>query len=66
VNVPSDKFVMSLLFAFPYYGKAVHLESLRKPVCDYIEANYIMERAPTPQDFEYGLWVPNGDDHAAP
>jgi hypothetical protein len=57
VDVPSDQRVMSLLFAFPYYGKAVHLEALRQPICDYIQANYNMERTPTPQDFEYGLWV---------
>ena len=66
VNVPADRFVMSLLFAFPYYGKAVHLEAPRQPICDYVHANYDMERAPTPQDFEYGLWVPNGEGDAAP
>jgi hypothetical protein len=57
VNIAADRFVMSLLFAFPYYGRVVHTEGLRQPVCDYILSRYTMKYGPTLENFEYGLWV---------
>jgi hypothetical protein len=57
INLPAERLEISVLFAFPYFGKAVHTESPRQPVCDYIRARYRLEQAPTPQSFGYGLWV---------
>ena len=48
---------LSLLFAFPYFGKAVHTYSVRKPLCDFIVENYEIAQPPTAQTFNWGLWV---------
>ena len=45
------------LFAFPYFGKAVHLESIRRPFCDYVLAQYELKYPPEKDNFHYGLWV---------
>lgn len=57
IDVPTERLEISLLFAFPYFGKAVHPESVRQPICDYILANYRLEQWPTSQNFWYGLWI---------
>jgi hypothetical protein len=49
--------VIGFWFAIPYFGRAVHPDNLRKPICDYILGNYRMEQQPAPQDFGYGLWI---------
>ena len=57
VNISAERQEISILFAFPYLGKAVHPESVRQPICDYISAQYELEQVPTPENFEYGLWM---------
>jgi len=57
VNIPAERHEISILFAFPYFGKAVHPESVRQPICTYILAQYRLEQAPALQNFSYGLWV---------
>jgi len=56
-NPLGQQVAMSVLFGFPYLGHAVHTESLRKPICDYIVAHYRMQQPPAEQSFGYGLWV---------
>ena len=57
IDVAAERQELSILFAFPYLGRAVHTESIRQPICDYISAQYEVEQLPTPENFEYGLWV---------
>jgi hypothetical protein len=57
INIPAERQEISVLFAFPYLGKAVHPESVRQPICSYILAQYRLEQAPALQNFSYGLWV---------
>jgi len=57
INVESERKELKILFDFPYFGKAVHTESVREPVCNYIFAQYELRQAPTAENFEYGLWV---------
>jgi hypothetical protein len=57
VNIPAERQGISVLFAIPYFGKAVHLESVRQPICNYILAQYKLEQEPSLQNFGYGLWV---------
>jgi hypothetical protein len=57
INIPAERREISVLFAFPYLGRAVHTESVRQPICDYISAQYELGQGPTPENFEYGLWV---------
>jgi hypothetical protein len=57
VSVAEERHLITVLFAFRYFGKAVHTESIRRPICDYIDAQYSLEKAPAPQNYEYGLWV---------
>jgi hypothetical protein len=59
VDVPVERTMLSLVFAFPYFGKAVHTESVRQPLCNYIRARYRLEEAPAPANFSYGLWIAN-------
>jgi hypothetical protein len=54
---PDRTIVISILFAFPYFGRAVHPESIRKPVCETILEKYKMEAPPASQNFGYGLWI---------
>ena len=57
VDVHAEQLELSMLFAFPYLGHAVHPVSMRKPVCNYILANFEMKQPPTMDDFNYGLWI---------
>lgn len=57
IDVPAERQEISILFAFPYFGKAVHAESVRQPICDYILSQYRLEQEPALQNFMYGLWV---------
>jgi hypothetical protein len=65
INLPAERLEISVLFAFPYFGKAVHTESVRQPVCDYILARYRLEQAPTLQSYGYGLWIAKSIRHPA-
>jgi len=57
VDLSAERKEISMLFAFPYFGKAVHPESVRQPICNYILNRYRMEQAPNLQNYRYGLWV---------
>jgi hypothetical protein len=57
INIPAERLEISALFVFPYLGRAVHPESIDRPICDYIIGRYILEEGPTPHNFGYGLWV---------
>jgi hypothetical protein len=48
---------IGILFDFPYFGRTVHTENVRKPVCDYILAHYRLTQNPDLENFDYGLWV---------
>ena len=52
-----ERLDMSLLFAFPYFGRAVHTVSVRQPLCNFIVENYQVAQPPTAQTFYWGLWV---------
>ena len=56
-NPAGERLAISLLFGFPYFGRTVHSESIRKPICDFINANYQIMQPPDAQNFNYGLWV---------
>ena len=57
IDIPAERLEISKLFGFPYLGRAIHPESVRQPICDYISAQYGLAQAPAPENFEYGLWV---------
>jgi hypothetical protein len=57
VDIPAERWLISHSFFFPYFGKVIHPESVRQPICDYILAHYAVKEEPTPQNFGYGLWV---------
>jgi hypothetical protein len=59
LDLAADRHEVSLEFAFPYFGKAVHTESLRQPICDYIFTHYRLVQVPAQQNYSYGLWVIN-------
>ncbi len=46
------------LFLYPYRRRAVHLESMIRPLCDYIEGHYRLSVPPSAEGFGYGLWEP--------
>jgi len=64
VSPSGQKVVISVLFGFPYFGHAVHPQSIVEPVCDYILRNYRLEQSPNPQNFGYGLWVAKSGEQA--
>ena len=57
IDISAERREISALSAFPFLGKAVHMENVRQPVCDFIFAHYSLEQEPTPQNFWFGLWV---------
>ena len=57
IDVARERLMLSILFDFPYLGRAVHTESVRQPICDYISSHYELEQLPTSENFEYGFWV---------
>jgi len=59
LDLAAERHEVSLEASFPYFGRAVHTESLRQPICDYIFAHYRLMQAPTQQNDWYGLWVAN-------
>jgi len=56
-NPSGQQVAMSVVFGFPYLGHAVHTESLRKPICDYIVAHYEVQQPADYRSFDYGLWT---------
>jgi hypothetical protein len=64
IDVAAERHEISSWFDFPYFGKAVHPESLRRPVCEDIVAQYQLEVAPGKENYEYGLWVVRGAEAA--
>ena len=59
-NPLGQQVVMSMLFGFPYFGRAVHTQSVRKPLCDYILAHYVISQPPNALNYNYGLWTRGG------
>lgn len=57
IDVSAERRKLSALYMFPYLGRAVHPESVRKPVCAYILTQYRLEQEPDEENFWYGLWV---------
>lgn len=57
-DVPEERQKIGILFDSPYIGRAVHPESIRQPICQYIHSRYRLEQAPALENFGYGLWVP--------
>ncbi len=49
---------IGLLFDFPYTAKAVHRESVRKPLCDYVISHYTLQVPASAENFQYELWKP--------
>lgn len=60
VDVHAEKLEISILFAFPYIARAVHPESVRQPICDYILSEYKLKEPPSDENFHYGLWRRDG------
>lgn len=56
-NLAVRRLAIGIFFGTPYFGRAVHPQNLRKPVCDYILSNYKLEQQPEQQNFDYGLWI---------
>jgi hypothetical protein len=52
-----EKLIISLLFETVYLHDAVHPNSIRKPICDYIHANYVVAQPASEKNFKYGLRV---------
>lgn len=57
IDVAAERHEITSWFDFPYFGKAVHAESLRRPVCEDIVAQYQLEVSPGKENYGYGLWV---------
>lgn len=57
INEAGEKLIISFLLDTVYLRKVAHPTSIRKPICDYIIANYRMTQAPDAQHYNYGLWV---------
>jgi hypothetical protein len=52
-----SRWLIRVLFAYPFNGKAVHPQNIYAPLCDYIDANYSLKVPPQPASFNYGIWT---------
>ena len=50
------KKVIGYLLLAPYTAPAVNRQSILKPLCDYVQAHYVVTSRATPQSFNYELW----------
>jgi hypothetical protein len=57
INGSGEKLIISFLLDTVFFRRVAHPTSIRKPLCDYILANYTITQAPDAQHFNYGLWV---------
>ncbi|HEY2469313.1 MAG TPA: hypothetical protein VGI45_15950 [Terracidiphilus sp.] len=57
INPFGQRLIISLLFDTVYLHRVAHPTSIRKPICDYIHANYTLAQPPGNQNFTYGLWI---------
>lgn len=57
INPSGEQLIMSLLFDTVYLHRIAHPLSIRKPICEYIHANYVAAQSPTEKNFNHGLWV---------
>jgi hypothetical protein len=57
VDFSGMKHGITMNWGFPYFGKGIHSESVRKPLCDSIHEQYTLEQPPSLENFGYGLWV---------
>lgn len=49
---------ISILFTTLYTARAIHTDSVRKPLCDFIQQHYTLAVPASPQNFQYELWTP--------
>ncbi len=63
IDAIANRRIISALFMRPYNGAIKNSINIRKPVCDYIRANYVLTEQPLEENFGFGLWVPS---HLAP
>ncbi len=58
VDEQMRKKVIGYLLLAPYTAAAVNRQSILKPLCDYVEAHYVVTSPATPQSFNYELRSP--------
>jgi hypothetical protein len=62
VNASGEKHLISFLFVFHYRARAIHTDSVYRPLCDYIHARYKMEDERTPTKDGYRVWITTMSD----
>jgi hypothetical protein len=55
-DVLESRVLISVNFFYPLLRKAVHTESVYKPLCDYIHQNYYLRVPPQSDSYGYGVW----------
>jgi hypothetical protein len=58
VDGRAERRLISLIFAFPYYGRVAHPVGVRLPLCEYISSHYLLARRAGVENFEYEMWSP--------
>ena len=58
VDQRHERVLVSALLGFPYLARVAHLQSVRKPLCDYIHGHYKLAEPASARNFGYGLWIP--------
>ena len=57
VDESGERQLISILFLFPYRARAIHKDSVYRPLCDYIHHNYKLDNEAALNDDVYRLWV---------
>lgn len=58
IDARIERLVISDIFLFPYMARISNTQNVRKPLCDYIAANYQLAYPATPENYRYELWMP--------
>ena len=57
IDVRAVRHEIEILFMAPYLKGVAHPQSLRAPICAYIQQHYVLQVPPTARTYSYGLWV---------
>ena len=58
VDPAGSRNLIRTLFAYPYWARSMHTQSIYQPLCAYISTHYALTVSATPETYDYEIWAP--------